>query len=685
LENLLKKELDRLKQENHALTKSLYHTRCLADAAAKAIILIQNEICLEANQAAAEMFGFKTPSDLIGKEATKLITPESYNQIKSQPVNSSNSHEAVGIRKDGKLYPIALRKRPVHHPQALAFSIEDITRKNHSDKINKALFAISNAVNITLDLNHLYKQIHHLLSDILDVTNFLISLVNNEKKSIKFPYYVDSEDAKFYPVMEFEIMNSLTGLVVLQKKPILLNHSDLIKRRGKTPSWGPECMIWMGVPLMIKEEVIGVIAVQSYTDPFLYNEQDLQILTAVSDQVAIAIDRKRAEDSLRESEKKYRQLFNKAPAGMYEFDFTTRKFINVNQVMCSYLGYSKEEFLSMDPLDILTEESREHFWESYKTILKGDKISDDVEYHVVKKNGQTRCVLLNSDFIYDGEKMMGARVVVHDITERKKMEEFIIQSEKMLSIGGLAAGMAHEINNPLAGMIQSAQLILNRLTKDLPANHKAAEASGTSLAAVKNFMEKRDVLKNLENIHTAGVRAAKIIENMLSFAQKGNSTTTQCRLDELIDKTIEIAQNEYDLKKKFDFKQIKIARKYNPEVPAIRCEKSKIQQVLFNLLKNAAESMGSQNPGHRSPEIILRLQTKEQMVCIEIEDNGPGMDAEIQKRVFEPFFTTKGLEQGTGLGLSVSYFIIVKDHGGEMRVQSALGQGTKFIIKLPVG
>lgn len=682
----MKKELDRLKQENLVLTKSLHQTRCLADAGKTAIILIQDNICLEANQAVADMFGFKNPSDLIGKDATELITPESYNHIKNNgPVNSSRTHEAVGIHKDGKPYPIYIRETPIHHPGTLAFLIEDITRQNHSDKINKALFAISNAVNTTLDLNDLYKQIHHLLSEIIDVTNFLISTVNHEKKSIRFPYYVDSEDSEFSPVMEFEIENSLTGLVVMKKKPMLLNHNDLIKRRRQTPSWGPECLIWMGVPLMIKEEVMGVIAVQSYTDPHLYNDQDLQILAAVSDQVAIAIDRKRAEDSLRESEIKYRQLFNKAPAGMYEFDFTTHKFINVNQVMCSYLGYSKEEFLSMDPMALLTEETRAKFWKSYETILKGEAISDNVEYHVVKKNGQTVCVLLHSDFIYDQGKMTGARVVVHDITERKKIEELIIQSEKMLSIGGLAAGMAHEINNPLAGMIQSAQLILSRLTNDLPANHEAAEASGISMAAVKKFMEKRKVIKNLENIHTAGSRAAKIIENMLSFAKKGDSTKNQCQLDQLIDKTIEIAQNEYDLKKKFDFKQIKITRKYSPEVPTILCEESKIQQVLFNLLKNAAESMGSENASHKSPEIIFRLTTEGKIVCIEIEDNGPGIDPETQKRVFEPFFTTKGLEHGTGLGLSVSYFIIVKDHGGELRVQSALGQGTKFIIKLPVG
>ncbi|MCP4719859.1 MAG: HAMP domain-containing histidine kinase, partial [Desulfobacteraceae bacterium] len=244
--------------------------------------------------------------------------------------------------------------------------------------------------------------------------------------------------------------------------------------------------------------------------------------------------------------------------------------------------------------------------------------------------------------------------------------------------------MAHEINNPLAGMIQNAQLVQNRLAKSLPVNEKVAEELGTSMAVIQKFMEKRDIFTKLENINNAGSRAAKIIDNMLSFVKKGDSVKSKTNLAKLIDNTIELAQNEYNLKKKYDFKQIKIVRDYNPNLPPVFCEATKIQQVLFNLLKNASESMNSENQKNKYPQLNICLKKDSKMISIEIEDNGAGMDDETQKHVFEPFFTTKSVDSGTGLGLSVSYFIIVDNHGGEMKVESCLGKGTKFIIKLPI-
>lgn len=279
--------------------------------------------------------------------------------------------------------------------------------------------------------------------------------------------------------------------------------------------------------------------------------------------------------------------------------------------------------------------------------------------------------------------MIGIASLVNDITDRKRTEELMIQSEKMMSIGGLAAGMAHEINNPLAGMIQNSQVVYNRLTKNLPSNNKVAEEIGTSMTVIKNFVEKRGILKQLESINKAGGQAAKIIENMLSFARKGDSTRREHHLSDLIDQTLELAKTDYDLKKSYDFKQIEITREYTP-CPQVLCEGSKIQQVLFNIIKNASEAMWEENQVQKKPKLILRLEKKQDRVCVEIEDNGPGMDDVTRKRIFEPFFTTKEISKGTGLGLSISYFIIVDDHGGEMDVESTLKSGTKFIIKLPI-
>ena len=279
----------------------------------------------------------------------------------------------------------------------------------------------------------------------------------------------------------------------------------------------------------------------------------------------------------------------------------------------------------------------------------------------------------------------GVVVRMDDVSNQVRLEEMMMQSEKMLSIGGLAAGMAHEINNPLAGMMQNAQVIHSRLTKNIPANDKAAKEAGTTMESIKCFMEKREIVKQLEIIHKAGVRASSIISNMLSFVRKSGTHSNKSveNIVNIIDRTIELAQSDYNLKKKFDFKKIKIIKEYEPELPAVICEQGKIQQVFLNIFKNGAEAMHDRKEKDGVPEFILRILKDKDMVKIEVEDNGPGIDAIVRKRIFEPFFTTKSVGKGTGLGLSVSYFIIVEDHEGSMEVESTQGKGTKFIIKLP--
>ena len=282
----------------------------------------------------------------------------------------------------------------------------------------------------------------------------------------------------------------------------------------------------------------------------------------------------------------------------------------------------------------------------------------------------------------------GAVIRIDDVTDKVRMEEMMIQSEKMLSVGGLAAGMAHEINNPLAGMMQTSEVVLNRLTTDMPANNQAAEKVGTSIETIKAFMDARAIPEMLNNIHKSGVRAAKIVADMLSFARKSDSFFSSVDMEKLIDQTTGLASSDYDLRKSYDFRQIEIVHEYENDLPLVPCESGKIQQVLLNILRNGAEAIheASEKGKDSSPCLILRLAHEKEtgMFRIEIEDNGTGMDEETRKRVFEPFYTTKPTNKGTGLGMSVSYFIITENHDGEMAVESTPGKGTKFIIRLPI-
>ncbi len=277
----------------------------------------------------------------------------------------------------------------------------------------------------------------------------------------------------------------------------------------------------------------------------------------------------------------------------------------------------------------------------------------------------------------------GAVIRMDDVTERVRIEEIMIQNEKMASVGGLAAGMAHEINNPLGVILQSTQNISRRLSNELEANSRIAAECGVELEKIIRYCEQRKILKYVDGIHAAGSRASKIVANMLNFSRRSESTLAYVDINRLIDATIELAANDYDLKKKYDFRHIDIERDYASGLPRLPVATTEIEQVILNLLKNAAQAtVGNQT---QTPKISVRTRLDSGFVVIELSDNGSGMDEATRKRAFEPFFTTKKIGEGTGLGLSVSYFIITNNHKGTMSVQASPGKGSRFFISLPLG
>jgi PAS domain S-box-containing protein len=281
--------------------------------------------------------------------------------------------------------------------------------------------------------------------------------------------------------------------------------------------------------------------------------------------------------------------------------------------------------------------------------------------------------------------IQGAVIRMDDVTERIRMEEMMIQAEKMMSVGGLAAGMAHEIKNPLSIILQNAQVMSSRLRPALDKNRTTALECGTTIEAVEAFMEKRGVFRMLNAVVEGGRRATRIVESMLSFSRKSGAGKMAHDVRVILDESIELASKDYDLKKDYDFRRIGIVRRYD-EVPDIQCDFGKLQQVFLNILKNGAQAMAENaaQDVERSPKFVLQISMEQDMLRVVIQDNGPGMDEHLRKRIFEPFFTTKDVGRGTGLGLSVSYFIVTEDHGGTMEVESQPDQGTRFIIRLPV-
>jgi PAS domain S-box-containing protein len=279
----------------------------------------------------------------------------------------------------------------------------------------------------------------------------------------------------------------------------------------------------------------------------------------------------------------------------------------------------------------------------------------------------------------------GAVIRIDDVTDKVRIEEVLVQSEKMLSVGGLAAGMAHEINNPLASIMGNAQVMETRLLHDLPQNTAAALEAGITREALHDYLERRGIPRMLQSIRESGGQAAQIVSNMLSFSRKGGSAQSPEDVTDILERTLELASTDYNLKKNYDFKKIRVIREFQPDVPKALANSIKLQQVFLNLLRNGAEAMSEKTyPEGDGPAFTLRVRRNLPWVRIELEDNGPGLSEAIRKRIFEPFFTTKPVDKGTGLGLSVSYFIITEEHCGMMSVESSPGHWTRFVMDLPV-
>lgn len=276
----------------------------------------------------------------------------------------------------------------------------------------------------------------------------------------------------------------------------------------------------------------------------------------------------------------------------------------------------------------------------------------------------------------------GAVIRIDDVTERTLLKEMMIQNEKMISMGQITAGVAHEINNPLGAIIMNAQNIIRRLSPTLKKNVQEADKYNINLEELQEYLNARKVLIFLKGIQESGKRASDIIKDMLHFSRKSESKKSLIHLPEIMDRAIKLEEKDYDLKKEYDFKHIKIIKEYDLKMGPVLIIETEFEQVLINLLKNAVQAM-LETGKKDEMQITLRTIDDGDMARIEVEDNGPGMDLTTQKKIFEPFFTTKPSGKGTGLGLSVSYMIVTNKHAGTMKVESYLGKGTKFVICLP--
>lgn len=389
--------------------------------------------------------------------------------------------------------------------------------------------------------------------------------------------------------------------------------------------------------------------------------------------------RKEAERELWDTKNALDNILNSMPSAIVSVDKDTR-ITQWNKTAEEATGIPAIEAFAKPFTELLPHYG---FLVQHITEAIATGVNSSLEKIQITENGRTNHYdILIYPVVTRGE--YSAVIRLDNITDRIRIEEMMVQTEKMLSVGGLAAGMAHEINNPLGGILQGTQNIVRRLSPDFQANITAAEEAGCSLECIRDYLDRRGIMRFLSGITESGKRAANIVANMLEFSRRSEARRSSVHLSELIEKTVELAANDYDLKKKYDFRHIEIIREFSTELPQVNCSPQEIEQVVLNLLKNAAQAMAERGDREDPPRITISTRQDGKFARIDISDNGPGMSEETRKRVFEPFFTTKVVGEGTGLGLSVSYFIITSNHGGLFTVDSEAGRGTRFAISLPM-
>jgi PAS domain S-box-containing protein len=386
--------------------------------------------------------------------------------------------------------------------------------------------------------------------------------------------------------------------------------------------------------------------------------------------------RRKNENKLQEAQELVQAVLNSMSSVLLAVD-TRGKILHWN--------HNAEEYFEMSGDQLVDQNWTKVFYDSdfpLEEISEALKAQKQITRTIENQKEGNRVVEELTFYPMDLAKVKGGVIKVEDFTKRVMMEELMVQSEKMLTIGGLAAGVAHEINNPLAGILQSAELLERRLFKLSKMNQATLEKAEISWKGLQDYLEHRKINETLNSISESGRRAAKIISELLSFSRKGGGDKKPEDVLSLVEETLSLASSDYQLKKRYDFRSITLEKDFQDYLSPVLCDKTQIQQVLFNIFKNSAQAFDSST--QESPTISINIKEENGAVHVSIKDNGPGMDEETKSKIFEPFFTTKETGEGTGLGMYVSYFIVKEVHSGELSVHSEKGKGTSITMTLPV-
>jgi two-component system, cell cycle sensor histidine kinase and response regulator CckA len=618
---------------------------------------------LSVNPALARMCGYASPAEMLATvhDIGKDFYADPQTRLEFQRAMEENgaveAFEYQLRKKNGALIWISENARVIRDADgkvtAYEGTMEDITERKRSELERQITFEIIHGVNVTDNLDELLYLIHQSLNKVLYAENCFVALYESSSGMFHFPFFVDQFDEAPPPQ---QVGRSCTAYVYRTGRAMLIPQQvfDRLAAEGEVELVGTPSPSWLGVPLRTPAATIGVLVVQHYENEEAYTERDLEFLASVGGQIALAIDRKRAEEKIRESEARLRVLVEQLPAVLWtvgkDLCFTsalgaglTRLGLKPNQIVgVSLFDY----FETTDPAFLPIA--------AHRRAIGGEPTT----FHVEWKGGSYTCHV-EPLRTAEGE-LQGAICMALDITDRRQLEEQLRQAQKMEAVGRLAGGIAHDFNNLLMVIQGYADLMTERLAEGDP------------------------LRRNAEQIQTASQRATSLTRQLLAFSRK----------QMLAPKVLSIQSIVGDMEKilrRLIGEDVQLETSSFPDLGLVKADRSQIEQVILNLAVNARDAMPE---GGRLTIETANVDLDESFshssvmlspgpyVMLAVTDNGCGMDAETQAHIFEPFFTTKEKGKGTGLGLATVYGI-VKQSGGYVWVYSELGRGTSFKVYLP--
>ena len=659
------------KRAEEALRESEAKYRNLVEQSLDGIYVLQNNNHFEfANERFLDMLGY-TLEELKTINALDTIAPESRGffrdrwQSRRRDEAVPEQYEFKVVRKDGSILDVETHVRPIVYEGRPASQgcIRDITERKRTEEQLLRQTAVLNAINRvfqeTLTCETDEEVARRCLAVAEELTGSKFGFIGEVNPAGRFDTIALSDpgwDACRMPKSDAGVMikdmeiRGFWGRALKEGRSLIINDPVSDPDRVGAPEGHPSIARFLGVPLKHAGRTIGMIALASKASDYdLTDQQDVEALSVA---FVEALHRKRAEETLRESEKKYKALADLLPQTVFEMD-EKGYFTFANHHGFKSTGYTQEDFdEGLHALQLVIPEDRDRVKENIQRILSGGKLGGN-EYKALRRDGSTFPVIIySSPIIYRG-RSVGVRGIVIDITERVQMEQQLVQAERLRALGEMAAGMAHSFNNILVGVMGYADLIPDEV--DHPE---------TVVAYAREIVE-------------SAHRAASLIRSIQGFTRmRPGEGHDWVNLNEIVEESILLARPKWQDEPAQHGHRVTIETVYG-EIPRIKGNEGELSDVVINLIFNAVEAMPS------GGTITIRTEQQDEKVCLVVSDAGIGMDEATKKRIFEPLYTTKGYEIGRGLGLS-SVYSAVQRHGGHIEVKSAVYQGTTFTIGLPI-